>query len=96
MTTFSELGDGVPVDELVAEEWDESMQILAGAVRVGWMVVGLNRHQQPSTEQFQTKSSFKIIFFSLTVKCRATFQESQKNFVAVTKIIQDKAIIKKI
>jgi hypothetical protein len=69
------------------------MQVFAGTVRVGRMVVGLNCHQQPSTKQFQTKSSFKIIF---SVKCRATFQESQKNFVAVTKIIQDKAIIKKI
>jgi hypothetical protein len=71
------------------------MQVLAGTVRVGWMVVGLNRHQQPSTKQFQTKLAMKIIFFSFTAKCRATFQVSQKKFVAVTKIIQDKAITQK-
>ncbi len=37
-----------PVNELVAEEGDEGVEILASAVDVGRVVVGLQRHQQSS------------------------------------------------
>ncbi len=71
------------------------MQILAGTVRVGWMVVGLNCHQQPSTKQFQTKVFIEnnILFFHREIRNAEQLSKyHKKNFVAVTKIIQDKAI----
>jgi hypothetical protein len=70
----------VPVDKLIAEEGDKGVQILAGTVQVGGMVVGLQGHQkscQQGVQNWQINQSnlseiltafFMILSYSLDVR----------------------------